>query len=119
MKALGDRYESLAADWLRARGLQVLERNFRARTGEIDIIALDAGNLVFIEVRARGNPAFCSAAGSVTRRKQQRIIATALRFLQSRPQFQTLACRFDVVTFDARQARDTAGIRWIRSAFTA
>ncbi|MCB1841469.1 MAG: YraN family protein [Halioglobus sp.] len=119
MKALGDHYERLAADWLRCQGLQILERNFRARTGEIDLIAMDASQLVFIEVRARGNPGFSSAAGSVTRRKQQRIIATAQRFLQARPQLKTLACRFDVVTFDPRQAQDDAGIHWIRSAFTA
>tara|TARA_R110000823_G_scaffold91174_4_gene201117 strand:- start:3154 stop:3513 length:360 start_codon:yes stop_codon:yes gene_type:complete len=119
VKALGDRYEALAADWLSQRGLKILERNFRSRTGEIDIIALDQGCLVFVEVRARGNPCFSTAAASVTHHKQRRIIATAQRFLQSRPRLQHTACRFDVVAFEAPEAGEPAPIRWIRSAFTA
>ncbi len=118
MKALGDRYESIAAEWLRQRGLTIIARNFRTRWGEIDIIGLDEGCLVFVEVRARGNPAFSSAAASVTHHKQRRIIAAAQRFLQSRPHMQQSACRFDVIAFGAPEPGRQAPIRWIRSAFT-
>ena len=83
MKSVGDDYEARAAGWLQGRGLQLLARNFRARTGEIDIVARDAEHLVFLEVRARSNRCFASAAGSVDRRKQQRIVRTAQAFLLS------------------------------------
>lgn len=119
MNSLGDEYEQQAARWLEARGMRLLRQNFRAKTGEIDIIARDATHLVFIEVRARSNPAYCSAAGSVDRRKQQRLQRTAALFLQRHPELAHLPCRFDVIAFEPRQSTDGLGIRWIPGAFTS
>lgn len=119
MKALGDDYEDQAAALVEESGLQLLARNFRRKTGEIDLIARDGEQLVFVEVRARNNQRFVSAAGSVNARKQQRIIATAQLFLQCRPQWANSACRFDVIAFEPPQSGSLPRIRWIRGAFTA
>jgi putative endonuclease len=119
MKSVGDDYENQAACWLQEQGLQLLSRNFSGKTGEIDIVARDAEQLVFLEVRARGNSRFASAAASVDRRKQQRVVRTAQLFLQCHPRWANMPCRFDVITFEPRQSGCSPGIRWIRSAFTA
>jgi len=119
MKSLGQEYEDRAATLLEDRGLHVLERNFRGKTGEIDIIAQDGAQLVFVEVRARGNRHFDGAASSVNLRKQQRIIRTAHLFLQRRPCWADTPCRFDVIAFEPPQSGTRPRIRWIRSAFTA
>jgi putative endonuclease len=119
VKSVGDDYETRAAQWLQQQGWQLLARNFRARTGEIDIIAQHGDCLVFLEVRARRNPAFTSAAGSVDRRKQQRILRTAQWYLQRHPAMNGMPCRFDVIAFEPRQSGASLDIRWIRGAFTA
>lgn len=99
--------------------MQLLARNFRAKTGEIDLIARHRDHLVFCEVRARSNRAFSTAAGSINHRKQQRILRTAQLFLQRHPQLAALPCRFDVIAFEPRQSGSNLGIRWIPGAFTA
>lgn len=119
MKSVGDSYETRAALWLQDQGLHLLARNFRGKTGEIDIVAQDATHLVFLEVRARSNRCFASAAASVDRRKQLRILRTAHLFLQRHPQWANMPCRFDVIAFDPPQSVTGTGIRWIRGAFTA
>jgi len=119
MRSLGDEYEDRAVNLLQEEGLLLLERNFVAKTGEIDIIAQDKNTLVFVEVRARSNHHFDSAAGSVNLRKQQRIVRTAQLYLQRRPHWAKLPCRFDVIAFEPPQSGLCRGIRWIRGAFTA
>ena len=119
MKSLGENYERQAIHWLKDHGMRLLVRNFSGKTGEIDIIARDGEHLVFLEVRARSNRAFNSAAGSVDRRKQQRIVRTAQLFLQRHPELADLPCRFDVIAFEPPQSATSGDIRWIRSAFTA
>ena len=99
--------------------MSVLARNFRARTGEIDIIGQHGGCLVFVEVRARGNSRFASAAASVDRRKQLRILRTAQLFLQQQPDLATLPCRFDVIAFEPPQSAPGRELLWIKAAFTA
>jgi putative endonuclease len=119
MKSLGDDCEDRAVSLLEDQGLRLLERNFSGKTGEIDIIAQDGAQLVFVEVRARSNRLFESAAGSVNIHKQQRIVRTAQLFLQRRPQWANMPCRFDVIVFEPPQSDTRLRIRWIRSAFTA
>ena len=119
MKSLGDDYESRAVQWLQERGIQLLARNYRGKTGEIDIVAKDTNTLVFFEVRARNNRYFASAAASVDRRKQLRILRTAQLFLQRHPGLAKMPCRFDVIAFEPRQSASSPDIRWIRGAFTA
>ncbi len=119
MKSVGDDYEDQAAHWLGRQGLQLLTRNFRARTGEIDIVAIHDKCLVFVEVRARNNRHFASAAASVDRRKQLRLMRTALIYRQLHPQLALMPCRFDVIAFDPPQSGSDNPVSWIRSAFTA
>jgi putative endonuclease len=116
-KAAGDAAESLAAAWLAARGLTLLERNYRvargpaARGGEIDLILRSAdGTLVFCEVRARRSTAHGGAAASISALKQQRIVFAAQHYLL---RFAALPpCRFDVVTVDAGR------VDWLPAAFS-
>jgi len=119
VKPQGNHYENLAAQWLQDRGMHLLAQNFRGKTGEIDIIARDREHLVFFEVRARSNRNYSTAAGSVDRRKQQRIMRTAQLFLQRHPELARLPCRFDVIAFEPRQSGIHLEIRWIPGAFTA
>ena len=118
MKARGDRFEGIAVDWLRSRGQRLLRRNYRARSGEIDLIMLDRDCLVFVEVRARAHPGFGGAAATVDRRKQRRILLTAQAFLQENPGYGQLPCRFDVLAFEPRQSPGNQDILWIKGAFT-
>lgn len=119
MKTLGDDYEQQAACWLEQRGALVVARNFRGKTGEIDLIVRDRTHLVFCEVRARSSRHYNSAAGSVDKHKQRRLLRTAQLFLQRHPELANLPCRFDVITFEPRQSGSDLAIRWIPGAFTA
>jgi putative endonuclease len=118
VKTLGDHFEQRAAQWLQDRGQQVLARNFRARTGEIDLITREADLLIFVEVKARSHPGFGGAAITVDRRKQARILRTAQVFLQRHPRYSDMACRFDVLAFEPPQSPGECEIRWIQAAFT-
>jgi putative endonuclease len=90
--------------------------NFRCRYGEIDLIMQQAEQLVFAEVRMRNNRDFGGAAASVTRAKQQKIIATAHAFLHHHPEFAHCNCRFDVLAVQAgSQGWD---VEWLPAAFT-
>ncbi len=119
MLARGYSFEERAAQWVQAQGWRILQRNYRCRAGEIDIIAMDDTQLVFIEVRSRSNARFASAAASVDWRKQQKLLRTAALYLRSVGARDNYPCRFDVIAFDPRQSGQDAELRWIRSAFTA
>ena len=110
MNAQGARAEDLCAGLLRAAGLRVIERNWRCRHGEIDLIAEERGMLVFAEVRMRSGPGFGGAAESVTAAKRSRLLAAARLYLARRPE---VLCRFDVFLVDGI----AANVQWIRDAF--
>ncbi len=113
----GHRYEVATANWLAQQGLRILDRNFRTRYGELDIIALEDYCVVFVEVRSRSYGGFGGAAASVDRRKQERLLRTARTFLQRNPQWANYPCRFDVVAYELQQP--ASGPNWIRGAFSA
>jgi len=98
-QSLGKMGEDLACAELVQRGYEILERRYRTRYGEIDIIARSAGSLVFVEVKARDGDEFGGGEAAVTVAKQQRIVRMAIDFL-SRRGLQDQPCRFDVVTID-------------------
>lgn len=112
MKLRGDQAEQLAADFLQIQGLKLLEKNYRCRFGEIDLILLDKKTLVFAEVRLRKNQNFGGAASSITPQKQTRIVHTAQHYLSM--QHNLPPCRFDVVLLNELSA---AHIEWIQNAF--
>jgi len=107
--------ESAAQQYLERRGLLLLTRNFRARTGEIDLVMRHNSALVFIEVRQRTNARYGGAAASVTPAKQQRIRQTALMFLQQNPCYGHMPCRFDVITYSSALAETDPD--WFVNAF--
>jgi putative endonuclease len=125
-KQRGDAAEDAALAHLQARGLRLVQRNFKTPGrggGEIDLIMRERdGTLVFVEVRQRATASQGGAGGSVTRVKQQRIVLAARHFLLrlgSEP-----PCRFDVVLFQgpapaAGVPSATASITWLRAAFDA
>ena len=110
----GARAEAIAADFLVARGLTIVARNFRCRRGEIDLIARDGETLVFVEVRLRSRRDFGGAAASITAAKRARIAAAALFYLARLPR--TPPCRFDAGLFDAI---DAERIEWLQDMMTA
>jgi putative endonuclease len=114
----GRRAEELAAQFLRTQGLQILQRNYRRRLGELDIVARGEDVLVVAEVRSRASDAFGGAAASVGWRKRQRITRAAQALLQHHPEIARLPVRFDVILVN-----DPLGpaprIEWLRDAFEA
>lgn len=98
-QALGKTGEKLAAEELERRGYAILERGYRTRHGEIDIVAQDGDTIVFIEVKARATGDRGTAAEAVTVPKQRKVIAMAADYL-SRRQLTGRRCRFDVVAID-------------------
>ncbi len=113
-KQRGDRAEHLAEKYLHAQGLKTVQRNFRTRLGEIDLVMRDGATLVFVEVRLRSSQEYGGAAASVGHSKQQRIIAAAQQYLSGHTS--PPPCRFDVVLLNQL---DVAGIEWIKNAFSA
>ncbi len=100
--AVGRYGEQCAADHLAAAGLEILARNWRCRAGELDIVARDGSQLVFVEVKTRSSLAFGTPAEAVDRTKSARIRQLALRWIMAQrelgePVFWS-ALRFDVVS---------------------
>jgi putative endonuclease len=111
----GNWAEKHACKILKKRGLRLLERNFRSRFGEIDLVMRDGTYVVFVEVRLRKNESHGSAAESIDRHKQRRLRKTAERYLIETTGGIDTDCRFDVftITGDSKQAET----QWISNAF--
>ena len=92
----GQASEARAEQFLRAKGYRILERNLRTSLGELDLVAEDAGVLVFVEVKARATEAFGGALLAVDRRKQAKLVRLASQYLAQR-HLSEKPCRFDVV----------------------
>jgi putative endonuclease len=114
---LGRRAEDVACRHLEAHGLRLLERNYRCRAGEIDLVMLDGATLALVEVRSRSTSAHGDAASTVGARKQRRFIRAARHLLLTRPDYRRLAARFDVVAIDSGGSGEPPRITWIRDAF--
>lgn len=106
-QALGQAAEDKALDYLRGMGIALVERNFRCRGGEIDLIMKDHATLVFVEVRKRSTRRYGGAAASVTARKQARLVLAAQVFLQRCAELPP--CRFDVIAIDDEK------ITWLKN----
>ncbi len=100
--AHGRAAEDLAAELLKAKGFLLVERNFRAKVGEIDLIARDKDEIVFVEVRSRASSSFGGAAASVGGAKRRKLIRAAQLWIQVHGY--DGPCRFDVVALDAGRA---------------
>lgn len=112
-KILGRSGEDRAANYLADRGYTILERNYEAPYGEIDLIALDRGTVVFVEVKTRTTDAYGAPELAVGRRKQERMVKTALGYLKFKKLHQ-MPCRFDVVAISGAAGEQ---VELIRNAF--
>ena len=107
----GQAGEDDALEYLRQNGLTLVERNFRCKGGEIDLIMHHQAALVFVEVRKRADNRHGGAAASVTAAKQARLILAAQVYLQRYKN--PPACRFDVVAIDGD------ALSWLKNAIEA
>lgn len=96
-RSIGSEKEMLAAEFLKSRGYQILEMNYRCRQGELDIVARKDDMLVIAEVKYRAGFACGDPAEAVNVRKQRKICRVTLDYLMRHPQFQEKPCRFDVI----------------------
>ena len=93
----GERGEEVVAQWLLARGGQILQRRWRWRRGEIDLIAIESNTLLFIEVKTRNRRNWDEdGLLAVDNRKQAKLISTAVLFLAKYSHLGEYPCRFDV-----------------------
>jgi putative endonuclease len=93
---LGKTGEDLACDALRERGYAILDRRYRTRGGELDVVARDGRTLVFVEVKTRRSSRFGTPLDAITRTKRRQIVAMAADYL-ARRRAPSGPCRFDVV----------------------
>ncbi len=110
-RQLGGEYEQMAAEYLRAQGVAILEKNYRSRNGEIDLVGLDGRYLVFVEVKYRQSAKNGDPSEAVTASKQSHLRKTAQYYLYSHRYGEDTPCRFDVISILG------GDIRWIRDAF--
>lgn len=96
----GTRYEQMACDYLEEQGLEVIETNYRTRLGEIDIIAKDREELVFVEVKYRKDRSCGGAAYAISRKKQMTIIRVANMYIRMHRLPLSAPYRFDAVLID-------------------
>ncbi|MGN0319553.1 MAG: YraN family protein [Lachnospira sp.] len=100
-RALGTEKEFQAVKYLVDKGYTIVERNFRTRMGEIDIIAKKDEYLVFVEVKYRSTSRYGNASEAVGIRKQQTIRNVAGFYLTTRYKRTDIPCRFDVIAINA------------------
>ncbi|MCG9968181.1 YraN family protein [Pelotomaculum terephthalicicum JT] len=115
-KLLGRQGEEAAAQYLEKNGYRILCRNYRCRLGELDLIALDGGVLVFVEVRTRSGDLFGLAQESVTVRKQKKLRQLAWYYLKAFGKAGS-ACRFDVVAILFDRESQVKKLEHIENAF--
>ncbi len=109
-KLLGKAGEDRAAKFLTGQGYRILERNYRTRNGEIDLIALHQGILAFIEVKTRTNESFGAPELAVTAQKQRRMVKAALGYIKYKNLHQ-VPCRFDVVAISTAKEQELSLIQ--------
>lgn len=115
-RGIGEKAERLAQEYLEQNGLKLITKNYHSPRGEIDLIMEEGNFRVFIEVRYRKNNNYGSAAESITREKQRRLLATANHYMQNEKLFRDSSCRFDVITVSGQY---NTQVEWIKNAFQA
>ncbi|MET0066120.1 MAG: YraN family protein [Candidatus Thiodiazotropha sp.] len=108
----GAEAEQQALDYLHRQGLRLIERNYRCKAGELDLIMCDrSDSLIFVEVRYRRSSDYGSASESITPGKQRKLLAAARHYLQTHAEERP--CRFDVVTLNGDSH---PRMEWIKNA---
>ncbi|MDX3772564.1 YraN family protein [Chromatiaceae bacterium AAb-1] len=114
MNNKGQYYEQLALTYLQQQGLQLIQRNYRCKAGEIDLIMQDAGQLIFVEVKYRSGDAYGGAAAAVTWQKQQKLLRAIHWYLQQQ-KITDKACRIDVLAIEGQAPYR---YNWLQNAIT-
>tara|TARA_Y100001956_G_scaffold82350_1_gene102899 strand:+ start:3016 stop:3381 length:366 start_codon:yes stop_codon:yes gene_type:complete len=114
-RSTGQQYEAAAEKYLISCGLSLIERNFHAKGGEIDLIMRNGSTIVFVEVRYRTQQTFGHAAETVTRNKIQKLIKTANVWLMKKGlSVYSTDFRFDLVAIHQHGKQ----VEWIKNAIT-
>ena len=111
----GKKGEELAARHLSSLGYEILEKNYRTKVGEIDVVAKDGGTLVFVEVKSRRDRSYGPPELKVDHRKRRQIARAAMLYL-TRTRRTNWPCRFDVVAI-SNIPGEGVGVEVIRDAF--
>jgi putative endonuclease len=106
--------ETQAAEYLKSLGFRIVRRNYRYGRGEIDLIAEEHGELIFVEVKMRRSRLYGTPEEAITPQKQKKIRAAAEGYLAQYQLFDRI-CRFDVIAIECLSGRTE--IRHIRDAF--
>lgn len=109
--------EQLAAEYLQVRGVKILGRNLRCRSGELDLVGLDDGVIAVVEIRQRASAEYGGASASVTWTKQRKIIRATQFFLREK-NWSHVPLRFDVVAIEGLP-EGAHRVEWIKDAFRA
>lgn len=127
-KLLGIWAEQQAKNLLEHAGFKILEQNFHSRFGEIDLIAVKAQEMIFVEVKARSKTEWGRAVEVITPQKQLKIGKTALKYIQDHADCENFYYRFDVICFDFQKefaknlqqnfSNLSYDQQWIENAFT-
>lgn len=111
-KQLGNIAEKKVCLFLQKKGLSLIDMNYHTPFGEVDLIMQDKNEVVFIEVRSRSYQTFGSPIESINKNKQQKVIKSALSYLQKRKWLDKVNYRFDIV------GCSSTNIEWIKHAFS-
>ena len=121
---VGEQTEKFAKEYLLQQGLTHVASNYRCRKGEIDLIMLDKGQLVFIEVKYRRNQRYGSGFDVVTASKQRKVIETARYYLHDKKLTESISCRFDIVSLEPTnnttahtKEEQNYTTHWLKNAF--
>ena len=114
-KQLGNDSEDLALNYLLQQGYRLIQRNFRCKSGEIDLIVQKENQLVFVEVRSRTGNQYGEPSETVNRKKQDKIRKTARYYLYQHRNLEQYYCRFDIVSIVWKEGKAT--VEWIPDAF--
>jgi putative endonuclease len=115
-KSIGSHGEDIAETYLKEMGYTILERNFKCKIGEIDLIAKDDKYICFVEVKSRYGTLYGSPGESVTKLKQYKIYRTAQSYILKKRLYK-FNFRFDVIEIILNKKDDTYSIKLIKDAF--
>lgn len=110
---IGQTAEDIAAEYLVSQKIKVVDRNYRTRYGEIDIIAKDKKEFIFVEVKAKNTSRFGKPYEMVTAKKKKKLISTSKRYLIDNGfNIEKDSWRIDVISIDY----ETGKIEWLKDA---
>jgi putative endonuclease len=115
-KEVGNKGEKLAAKFLKRKGYRIIQRNYKCKLGEIDIVAGDGGTLVFVEVKTRRTQEFGPPEYAITAAKKKQMSKAALFYIKEK-RLARQSCRFDVIGITFSPESGKPEIRHTENAF--